>query len=219
MAETTVAVPASPPKSPKKRMSAGKKKTGSKAPANHPPYQSMTKNAIKTMKEMKGSSRQAILKFLMANYQVGGDAIKINAHLKMALKRMVKSGDLKQLKGTGASGRFRLGDKAKKMGEGKPRKRTVKKAGKAKKSRAPKKMTTTAATDETVAASPAKKMTKKVKKTKSPKKVTKKTTKPKTKKSPAKKTGAKKSPKKKMAKKSSPKKMKKTMKAPAVATA
>jgi len=218
MAETAAAVPASPPKSPKKKMTAGKKKTGSKAPANHPPYQSMTKNAIKTMKEMKGSSRQAILKFLMANYQVGGDAIKINAHLKMALKRMVKSGDLKQLKGTGASGRFRLGDKAKKSGEGKPRKRTAKKTGKAKKSRAPKmaKMTTPAATGEAVAASPAKKSTKKQK---SPKKVTKKTTKPKKARSPAKKTGAKKSPKKKMAKKSSPKKMKKTMKAPAVATA
>jgi len=216
MAETTTAtVPASPPKSPKKRMTAGKKKTGSKAPANHPPYQSMIKNAIKTMKEMKGSSRQAILKFLMANYQVGGDAIKINAHLKMALKRMVKSNDLKQLKGTGASGRFRL-DKAKKT-EGKPRKRTVKKTGKAKKSRKPKMMTTTAATTgEAPAASPAKKSTKKPK---SPKKVTKKTTKPKKARSPAKKTGAKKSPKKKMAKKSSPKKMKKTTKAPAVATA
>lgn len=86
---------------------------------------------------MKGSSRQAILKFLMANYQVGGDAIKINAHLKMALKRMVKSNDLKQLKGTGASGRFRLGEKAKKSTEGKPRKRTTKakKTGKPKKSK------------------------------------------------------------------------------------
>lgn len=71
----------------------------------------------------------------MANYQVGGDAIKINAHLKLALKRMVKAGDLKQLKGTGASGRFRLGEKAKKSTEGKPLKRkTTKKTGKAKKS-------------------------------------------------------------------------------------
>lgn len=36
--------------------------------------------------------------------------IQVNAHLRMGLKRGVASGVLKQMKGTGASGSFRLAD-------------------------------------------------------------------------------------------------------------
>lgn len=36
--------------------------------------------------------------------------IQVNAHLRMGLKRGVASGVLKQMKGTGASGSFRLVD-------------------------------------------------------------------------------------------------------------
>ena len=52
----------------------------------------------------------------------------MNARIRSALKRGVTAGALKQVKGTGASGSFRLGDKAKKSTTAKP-----KKAAKAKK--------------------------------------------------------------------------------------
>ena len=42
-----------------------------KAPAAHPTYLVMTQAAIAALKERNGSSRQAILKYIMANYKVG----------------------------------------------------------------------------------------------------------------------------------------------------
>jgi len=83
----------------------------SKSPANHPQYNVMVGNAIQALKEHKGSSRQAILKYIMANFKVGNDAKLVNTKIKSALKRGLKSGQLKHSKGTGATGSFRLGDK------------------------------------------------------------------------------------------------------------
>ncbi|XP_014673205.1 PREDICTED: histone H1-delta-like [Priapulus caudatus] len=94
--------------SPKK---AAVKPRKAKAPASHPKYSEMVQSAITTLKERGGSSRQAIMKYIKAHYKVGGDDKMINAHLKMCLKRGVTSGQLKQIKGTGASGSFRLGEK------------------------------------------------------------------------------------------------------------
>ena len=51
------------------------------------------------------------------------EVFQINSHLRMALKRGVTAGNLKQVKGTGASGSFRLGDKAAKS----PKKAAAKK--------------------------------------------------------------------------------------------
>ncbi len=52
--------------------------------------------------------------------------LQVKAHLKLSLKRGVKSGALKQVKGVGA---FKLGEKAKKKtAEKKPRKPKAKKA-------------------------------------------------------------------------------------------
>ncbi|KAK2188378.1 hypothetical protein NP493_133g00006 [Ridgeia piscesae] len=45
------------------------------------------------------------------DYNVGKDERVVNQHLKMALRAGVKKGALKQSKGSGASGSFRLGDK------------------------------------------------------------------------------------------------------------
>lgn len=78
MATTTAAsaVPASAPKvaaSPKKKRASGGAKKA-KTPSNHPPYGDMVKRAILALKESKGSSRQALLKYVMANFNVGGDA-------------------------------------------------------------------------------------------------------------------------------------------------
>lgn len=92
-----------------------KKKTGTAAaPAAHPKYSEMVQQALVALKERGGSSRQAVLKYIMANFKVAGDENMINAHVKMALKAGVKNGALKQSKGTGATGSFRIGEKAKK---------------------------------------------------------------------------------------------------------
>ena len=89
---------------------ATKKKAAPKKPADHPKYGEMIAAAIGSLKERTGSSRQAIVKYITANYKVGDGA---NTHVKLALKRGVQAGALKQVKGTGASGSFKLADKVK----------------------------------------------------------------------------------------------------------
>jgi hypothetical protein len=64
--------------------------------------------AIAALKERGGSSRQAILKYIMANFNVGKDAKSVNVHLKLSLRAGVKNKSLKQSKGTGASGSLLL---------------------------------------------------------------------------------------------------------------
>lgn len=110
-----------------------KKAKKPKAPAAHPKFAVMVADAIKTLKERKGSSRQAILKYVLANFKVGDNA-RANSSLKFTLRAGVKNGSLKQSKGTGASGSFRLGDvknvkkpKAKKVAAKKPKTAKAKK--------------------------------------------------------------------------------------------
>ena len=57
------------------------------------------------LKERKGSSRQAIEKYVAANYKVGP---KYTGPLKQALKKGVEKGTLVQTKGVGASGSFKI---------------------------------------------------------------------------------------------------------------
>lgn len=125
-----------------------------KAPAAHPKYSEMISQAVTSLKERGGSSRQAILKYIMANFKVGDNVNSINSHLKMALRAGVKNNSLKQSKGTGASGSFKVGEvkkaakpkvkkavKPKKPAAKKPKKaKTPKKAAaKPKKAKSPKK--------------------------------------------------------------------------------
>jgi len=121
-----------------------KKPAAKKAPAEHPKYVDMIAEAIGALKERKGSSRQAILKYVEANFKVGDNA---NVHLKVALKRGVISGVFKQTKGTGASGSFRVAEKpkvAKKPAAKKPAaKKPATKKPAAKKSTPAKKKSTT----------------------------------------------------------------------------
>merc|ERR1712012_1273041 len=56
-----------------------------KAPAAHPPYAAMIKAAVKALADKKGSSRQAILKYICANYKV--DAAKAPGRVRLALKK------------------------------------------------------------------------------------------------------------------------------------
>lgn len=127
-----------------------KVKTGAnKQPANHPKYSEMIHQALSQLKERGGSSRQAVLKYVMKNFKVGTDENIVNSHLKLALKAGVKSGALKQSKGSGASGSFRIGAEAKKPKTAKPKKakatkspkkpKAAKKATAGKKTAAPKK--------------------------------------------------------------------------------
>merc|ERR1712076_113869 len=67
-----------------------------KKPAAHPPYASMITAAIKGLKDKKGSSRQAILKYVVANNKV--DAAKAGVRVKLALRKMVAAKEPKAKK-------------------------------------------------------------------------------------------------------------------------
>ena len=116
-------------------MSTPKKTTKApKKPAEHPKYAEMIVKAITALKERGGSSRQAILKYIVANFKITADSAVVNSHLKMALRRGVQNKSLKQSKGTGASGSFKVGELPK-PAKKKPAKKAVKpKAAKPKKS-------------------------------------------------------------------------------------
>ena len=158
--------------SPKKKVAAKPKK-----PAAHPKYSEMVGKAIAALKERGGSSRQAILKYIMANFNVGKDAKTVNVHLKLSLRAGVKNKRLKQSKGTDASGSFKIGEvvKPKKKPAAKPKavkpkkaktpKKTAAKKPAAEKKAAKPKAKKPAAANK-LAANPAKKATKSPKKTK-----------------------------------------------------
>nr|CAX72221.1 Histone H1-delta [Schistosoma japonicum] len=88
-------------------LSGGTKKStkSKKTPSAHPPYGDMIKKALKELKERGGSSRQAIAKYIKANYKVDDRA---ESHLRRALVTGVKSGKIVHTKGIGASGSFKL---------------------------------------------------------------------------------------------------------------
>ncbi|XP_002742334.1 histone H1-like [Saccoglossus kowalevskii] len=161
-----------------------------KAPATHPKTIDMVVAAITNLKDRKGSSLQAIKKYVGANYKV--DLDKITPFIRRALKSGVTDGKFVQTKGTGASGSFKLKDKVK----------AEKKAKKPKTPKKPKAKTPKAATKKPKAKKPKAKTPKKAKK--SPAKKSKTAKKPKAAKKPAKKAPAKKA--KKPAKKAAPKK-------------
>ncbi|XP_065644559.1 histone H1-delta-like isoform X2 [Hydra vulgaris] len=102
------------------------KKSAPKKPADHAPYKAMIVDAINSLKERKGSSRQAIAKHVKANNKVGDN---VDSQVKINLKRMVLAGELLQVKGVGASGSFRVAAKPKAAKKKSPA-ATVKKAKK-----------------------------------------------------------------------------------------
>merc|ERR1711981_579335 len=80
-------------------MSAAAPKKAAKATAAHPKYSVMIAAAITTLKDRTGSSRQAILKYICANYKV--DAAKAAVQVRLALKRGVAKGALKMARASG----------------------------------------------------------------------------------------------------------------------
>lgn len=151
-----------------------------RAKAEHPTFAVMIAAAITSMKERKGSSRQAIEKYICANYKVGP---KFAGPLKQALRKGVEAKTLVQTKGVGASGSF-------KVAKAEPVKKPAAKKPAAKKPAAKKATAKKPAAKKTAAKKPAAK--------KAPAK------KPATKKAPAKKPAAKKSPVKKAPAKKAP---------------
>lgn len=90
--------------------------------AEHPPVATMVDAAITSLKDRKGSSLAAIKKYIAANYKV--DVAKLAPFVRRYLKKAVADGKLNQVKGSGASGSFKL---AKVVAEKKPKKPATKK--------------------------------------------------------------------------------------------
>merc|ERR1711996_208862 len=111
-----------------------------KATAAHPPYAAMITAAIKKLADKKGSSRQVILKYVVANNKV--DAAKAAVRVRLALKKMLAAKKLvPAAAGKKGAGSFKLPAKAPKAKKPKAKKPKAKKAKKpkAKKPKAAKK--------------------------------------------------------------------------------
>merc|ERR1712031_95509 len=110
-----------------------KKASKPKAPAAHPKYSVMIASAITSLKDRTGSSRQAILKYICANYKV--DAAKAAVQVRLALKRGVAKGALKMARASGkGAGSYKVvkAEKPKKVKKAKkPAKKAAKKPKKA----------------------------------------------------------------------------------------
>ena len=126
---------------PKKAATPKAKKPAAKT-ASHPSYKSMIKKAIKELNEKGGSSKQAITKYIQANYKVGD---KASNQVKLSLRRMAAKKEVVHAssKSVGASGSFKLPAKepkaAKKPKAKKPAKKPAAKKASPKKAAAPKK--------------------------------------------------------------------------------
>ena len=72
----------------------------------------MIKQAITQSGNRNGTSKAAILKYILANFKVNSSTA--NQHLKSALRAGTKNKTLRQTKGIGASGSFALATAAKK---------------------------------------------------------------------------------------------------------
>uniref|UniRef100_A0A8C5QG57 H15 domain-containing protein n=1 Tax=Leptobrachium leishanense TaxID=445787 RepID=A0A8C5QG57_9ANUR len=146
MSETAPAPAAAPavesgPKKKQPKKAAGAKKSSK---ASCPSVSELIVKAVSASKERSGVSLPALKKVLSG---CGYDVEKNNSRLKLALKALVTKETLVQVKGSGASGSFKL---HKKQAEGKTKTATPKKAPAKVKKPAPKK----------VAKSPAKKASK-----------------------------------------------------------
>ncbi|XP_062425165.1 histone H5 [Rhea pennata] len=131
MTESPAPAPAPAPAAKPKRAKAARHS------AAHPKYSDMIAAAIRAEKNRGGSSRQSIQKYVKSHYKVGEHA---DTQVKLSIKRLLATGVLKQTKGVGASGSFRLakGEKPKKKIARKGKK-AIKKAGTPKRAARPKK--------------------------------------------------------------------------------
>ena len=97
-----------------------------KAPASHPKYIEMITTAISGLKERTGCSRQAILKYIVANNKVEADKAAIQ--VRLSLKAGLAKGVLKHAKENGkGAGKYKIVKVEAKKEEKKP---SVKKVAK-----------------------------------------------------------------------------------------
>merc|ERR1712186_286590 len=109
-------------------------------PAAHPPFKAMILTAIKALKERGGSSRQAILKYVVADNKV--DAAKAAGPLKLALRKALAAGTIVKAKAAGkGAGKFKAGKVEKPKKVKKVKKPKAKKPKKVKKAKKPAKKT------------------------------------------------------------------------------
>jgi histone H1/5 len=92
----TAKVPAEKAKAPKTVEVSNTSKLN--VPAAHPNFSVMIHAAIAALKEHNGSSRQAIVKYIMSNYKVGTDQKAIDSSVKEALKSSIQKGLLKAIR-------------------------------------------------------------------------------------------------------------------------
>lgn len=179
--------PPAKPKRPKARRS-----------ASHPTYSDMITAAIRAEKSRGGSSRQSIQKYVKSHYKVGHNA---DAQIRLAIRRLLATGVLKQTKGVGASGSFRLAKASKrKRSPSKKRKKGARKSTSPRKAARTRRARSPAKKPKSAARKARKKSKRSPKKAKKPKTVKAKSLrKPKKAKrsKPRAKSGARKSPKKK----------------------
>ncbi|NXW43248.1 H5 protein, partial [Nyctiprogne leucopyga] len=165
--------------------------------AAHPTYSAMIAAAIRAEKSRGGSSRQSIQKYVKSHYKVGQHA---DTQVKLSIRRLLATGVLKQTKGVGASGSFRLAkaDKAKKL-SAKKRKKVARKSTSPRKAARSRKAKSPAKKPRSPARKARKKSRASPKKAKKPKTVKAKSLKPKKAKrsKPKAKSSSRKSPKKK----------------------
>lgn len=86
---TEVAAPAPPATTETKKPAAKKTKAAGKpkapkVPASHPAYGDMVKAAVVALKEKKGSSRAAILKYILQHYKVGDNLTAVGGFISMS---------------------------------------------------------------------------------------------------------------------------------------
>merc|ERR1739847_184996 len=101
-------------------------------PAAHPPYANMIVAAIKALKDKKGSSRQAILKYVVANNKVA-DADKAAVRVKLALRKLVATKKVVPAAAAGKKGAGSFKLPAKEPAAKKPKAKKAKKPKAAKK--------------------------------------------------------------------------------------
>ena len=90
---------------------------------NHPTYQHMIQEAVATLNERKGVSREAIIKYISKKYDVGSN---VNMLVRKAIGKMSDKKELVRTstKTTGAIGKFKLpGSQSERSGQrGRPKK-------------------------------------------------------------------------------------------------
>merc|ERR1711971_1004032 len=118
---------AKPPAKAAGKVKKEKKPVKAKAAPSHPTYSVMITAAVGALKDRTGSSRQAILKYICANYKV--EERKATVQTRLALKRMISGGELRMAKDKGkGAGCYKLASSDKPDKAAKPAKKGKKPA-------------------------------------------------------------------------------------------